>query len=161
MAVFWSIASMIVYATGINPAGDLHVTFLRAFTFATSASAAMLALSIGASAQLAPNQPKAAPPPAATTNQPGAAKAATPTTAPAKAAAPAKAKAAASPCKGLDEKSCKGDTQCGWIVPKKVDAKTGKVDNPYCRKIAGVAKTAADKKAVGAAPAQPAPVKKN
>ena len=140
------------------------MTILRALTLATSASAAMFALSIGASAQLAPSQPKAAPPPAAATNQPGTAKAAAPTT------APAKARAAASPCKGLDEKSCKGDTQCGWIVPKKVDAKTGKPDNPHCRKIAGVAKAAADKKAAGAgtpakaaAPAQPAPApaKKN
>jgi hypothetical protein len=35
---------------------------------------------------------------------------------------------AASPCKGLDEKACKGRTaECSWIVPSK-----GK-QRPYCR----------------------------
>ena len=35
---------------------------------------------------------------------------------------------AASPCKGLDEKACKGrTTECAWVVPSK-----GK-QRPYCR----------------------------
>jgi hypothetical protein len=35
---------------------------------------------------------------------------------------------APSPCKGLDEKACKGKSaECAWIVPKK-----GK-QRPYCR----------------------------
>jgi hypothetical protein len=35
---------------------------------------------------------------------------------------------AASPCKGLDEKACKGKAaECTWIVPKKGKQK------PYCR----------------------------
>lgn len=35
---------------------------------------------------------------------------------------------APSPCKGLDEKACKGKTaECSWIVPKKGKQK------PYCR----------------------------
>ncbi len=43
----------------------------------------------------------------------------------AKKAPPAKA---ASPCKGLDEKACKGKTaDCAWIVPKKGKQKA------YCR----------------------------
>jgi hypothetical protein len=34
----------------------------------------------------------------------------------------------ASPCKGLDEKACKGKAaECSWIVPKKGKQK------PYCR----------------------------
>jgi len=34
----------------------------------------------------------------------------------------------ASPCKGLDEKLCKGKaTECAWVVPKKGKQK------PYCR----------------------------
>lgn len=34
----------------------------------------------------------------------------------------------ASPCKGLDEKACKGKaTECSWVVPSK-----GK-QRPYCR----------------------------
>lgn len=42
-----------------------------------------------------------------------------------KKASPAKA---ASPCKGLDEKSCKGKTaECAWIAPKKGKQKA------YCR----------------------------
>jgi hypothetical protein len=35
---------------------------------------------------------------------------------------------ASSPCKGLDEKACKGKTaECAWVVPSK-----GK-QRPYCR----------------------------
>jgi hypothetical protein len=35
---------------------------------------------------------------------------------------------APSPCKGLDEKACKGkSTECTWIVPKKGEQR------PYCR----------------------------
>ena len=68
----------------------------------------------------------------------------------AKGAVPAKTPTkTASVCKGLDENGCKGNTECGWIVPTKLDPKSGKADKAYCRKIAGVAKKAADaKKAV-------------
>ncbi len=88
-----------------------------------------------------------------------AASAQTTTTAPVAPAAP-KAAAPAAPaakttvapkvapvvCKGRDEASCKTEaTACGWIVPTKVEA-NGKVDKAYCRKVAGVAKKAADAK---------------
>lgn len=46
---------------------------------------------------------------------------------------------AASPCKGLDQKACGGIKACSWIVPKDANDKTGKVQEPYCRKTAGVA----------------------
>jgi hypothetical protein len=50
-----------------------------------------------------------------------------------KKAPPAKAP---SPCKGLDEKSCKGKTaDCAWIAPKK-----GK-QRPYCRLKPGTKKS--------------------
>lgn len=123
------------------------MTSIRTLSLSVATSiAAALALSGAAMAQLAPNQPKTnTPPPAATTAPPAAtAKAATPA---------AKAKAAASACKGLAEAACKSNNECSWIVPKKVSEKTGKADNPYCRKLAGVAKATADKKAAaGAAP---------
>jgi pyruvate/2-oxoglutarate dehydrogenase complex dihydrolipoamide acyltransferase (E2) component len=116
--------------------------------------AALVMFSMGASAQLAPTPAPKAPAapataPAPTTKAPAAA-----TPAP-KAAAPKAA--AASTCKGLDEAGCGAKTgECAWIVPKKVDAKTGKADKAYCRKVAGVAKKAADAKAaVGATPAAP------
>jgi hypothetical protein len=61
-----------------------------------------------------------------------------------KTAAPAKA--APIVCKGKDETACKSEaTACNWIVPTKVEA-NGKVDKAYCRKVAGVAKKAADAK---------------
>jgi hypothetical protein len=132
-----------------------------------AASAVALAMfSVTASAQLAPTPPAApaapkaaAPAPAA----PVAPKAVTPAPAApvtAKGAVPAKpaAKAAAvSACKGLDEAGCTGKgTECAWIVPKKIDAKSGKADAAYCRKVAGVAKKAADAKAgSGSAAAAP------
>jgi hypothetical protein len=41
---------------------------------------------------------------------------------------PPKASSTSSPCKGLDEKACKGKAaECAWIVPSK-----GK-QRPYCR----------------------------
>jgi len=43
-----------------------------------------------------------------------------------KPAAP-KPAAAASPCKGIDETACKGNTACQWIAPKKGKQK------PYCK----------------------------
>jgi hypothetical protein len=43
-----------------------------------------------------------------------------------KPAAP-KPAAAASPCKGIDETACKGNTACHWIAPKKGKQK------PYCK----------------------------
>ena len=111
------------------------------WSMGVAAIAGSLALmSIAASAQstttapVAPSAPKAAAP---------ATKAPAAPTAP-KAAAPAKA--AAVVCKGKDETSCKSEaTACNWIVPTKVEA-NGKVDKAYCRKVAGVAKKAADAK---------------
>ncbi|MEQ1715638.1 MAG: hypothetical protein ABL907_06590 [Hyphomicrobium sp.] len=55
--------------------------------------------------------------------------------------------AAPSPCKGLDQKSCGGIKACDWIVPKDANDKTGKVQDPYCRKVAGVAAKKPVKKA--------------
>lgn len=52
----------------------------------------------------------------------------------AKPKAEVKAAAVPSSCKGLDAKTCGGNAACKWIVPTKVNAKTGKVANAYCRK---------------------------
>jgi hypothetical protein len=75
----------------------------------------------------------------------------------AKPAATAPAKKAATPaasvCKGLDETGCKANAECGWTVPTKANAKTGKVQAPYCHKMAGVAV----KKPAAAATAPKAP----
>ena len=77
--------------------------------------------------------------------------------APAATAKAPKAPAAASVCKGLAQDACTAKAgECAWIVPKKVDAKTGKADNPYCRKVAGVAKKAADAAKSAAAKAKAA-----
>ena len=143
----------------------------------TATAAAAIMLSMNAFVQTAPTTPPAGTPPAAapkaTTPPPAAkapavdAKTAVPAagTAAKKPADPAKKAAAPpSPCAGLDQAACtaKG-AECGWIVPKKVDAKTGKADAPYCRKVAGVAKKAVDAKAAApaakpaAAPAAPKP----
>lgn len=97
-------------------------------------------LSITASAQSTTTAPTAPAVPKA------AAPAVKAPTAPAAAKTPAPAKAAAVVCKGRDETTCKSDaTACAWIVPTKVEA-NGKVDKAYCRKVAGVAKKAADAK---------------
>ncbi len=129
------------------------------------ASAATVAFALFAVTANAQEKPAAAPKATPATK----AAPATPKVAPATKAAPAaaapekkKAKAAPSPCKGLDEAACKAKADtCGWIVPTKVDAKTGKADKPYCRKVAGIAKKAADTKAAAPAPtvkkAEPAP----
>ncbi len=93
-------------------------------------------MTIAASAQsttTAPVAPKTAAPAAKAPGAPVA-----PTAAPAKAAAVV--------CKGKDETACKSEaTACNWIVPTKVEA-NGKIDKAYCRKVAGVAKKAADAK---------------
>jgi hypothetical protein len=144
----------------------------------TATAAAALMLSMNAFAQTAPpagTPPAAAPPKAAPAAPAAPAKTLTEKAKDAvKGAKDAvtkkvddtkKAAAAASACKGLDLTACgtKG-AECQWVIPKKVDAKTGKADNPYCRKVAGVAKKAADKKvdaaakpATAAAPAAPKP----
>ena len=117
-----------------------------------AATAALSLLASGASAQQ--------PPPATAAPAKVVPKTA-PTPPPAKVEAPAKvvpkgtaAKAAEpSPCKGLAEAACKAKTDvCGWIVPTKADAKTGAVDKPYCRKVAGIAKKTVPATAVKAAP---------
>jgi hypothetical protein len=126
---------------------------------AVVATAAFALFAVSANAQ----QPAPAASPAVVKpvapSAPAAAKA--PVTAPAAAKTETKAapkKAAASTCKGLDETACKANPECGYVVPKAVDAKTGKADAAYCRKTAGVAakpKPAATPAA--AAPAKPAP----
>ena len=111
-------------------------------------------------APVKPATPPAAAKPAATTPA---------VTTPAAAAKPKSPVKAASACKGLDETGCKANAECGYVVPTKADAKTGKVDKPYCRKVAGVAvkKPAAAAPATApaaaktAAPAAPAVVKPN
>ncbi len=55
--------------------------------------------------------------------------------------------------------ACKAKADaCGWIVPTKIDAKTGKPDKAYCRKVAGIAKKTAPAaaKPAAAVPATPA-----
>ena len=53
--------------------------------------------------------------------------------------------------------ACKAKADaCGWIVPTKIDAKTGKPDKAYCRKVAGIAKKTAPAAAKPAAAAVPA-----
>lgn len=123
------------------------------FVAGVTALAGTLALmTFGASAQTTTTAP---PPPKATTTAPTAPAAKAP-------ASPAAPKAAATTaktpvvCKGKDEAGCKTESTCSWIVPKKVEA-NGKVDSPYCRRVAGVAKKAADKKAATTAPATTAP----
>lgn len=101
--------------------------------------------------------------PAATTTAPAKAVAPAATAAPAAKPAPAPATSAAattapapkkvaavSPCKGLDEKSCSGNKICSWIVPKDPNDKTGKVQAPYCRKVASAKKPATAKPAAAA-----------
>lgn len=128
-----------------------------------AATAAFSLLTVGASAQQ--------PPPAAAAPAKVAPKSA-PTPPPVKVEAPAKVapKAAAakaadpSPCKGLVETACKAKAElCGWIVPTKVDAKSGAADKAYCRKVAGIAKKdpkVAPKAEVKAAPAAPKAIEK-
>jgi hypothetical protein len=53
---------------------------------------------------------------------------------------PAAKPAAASPCKGLDDAGCKGNSECQWITPKKGKQK------PYCKLKAKAKKAAAPKK---------------
>lgn len=128
----------------------------------SAAAAALVMFSMGASAQLAPTPPVT--PKAATPTAP----ATVPATPKAPVAAKAAPKAAVAPaivCKGRDEATCKGETTCSWVVPTKVNAATKKADAAYCRRLAGVAKTAADKaaadkkKAEAAAKAPPTAVK--
>lgn len=91
-------------------------------------------------------------PPAAAPATPGVVAPVKPATPPAAAKAPVTAPAATAPavvakkpakvasaCKGLDETACKSNPECGFVTPTKADAKTGKVDKAYCRKVAGVA----------------------
>lgn len=105
-------------------------------------------------AVVAPVKPAVPPAAPAAAKAPATAPAATTPTATTKAKAPAKVSA----CKSLDETGCKANPECGYVVPTKADAKTGKVDKPYCRKVAGVAvkKPAA---AAGAATTAPAAAK--
>lgn len=115
-------------------------------------AAASLALGFVASTAFAQGTAPAAPAGTATAKPPvtKAPVAKTPASAPATAkvpAAKAEPKKAASACQGLTEANCKGNTACGWVVPKSANAQTGKVTKPYCRVVAGVAKKAADKKA--------------
>lgn len=113
--------------------------------FAATAAAQQPPPAPAAPAKVLPKAPAAKKAPAAAPAAPAA---------PAKVEAPAapkaaKAKAAKatepSPCKGLSEVACKAKADtCGWIVPKNANKKTGVVDKPYCRKVAGIAKKKVD-----------------
>lgn len=145
---------------------------------AVVATAAFSLFTLAANAQQpAPANPavvapvKPAAPPAAAKPAATAPAVTTPAAAAAKPKSPVKA---ASTCNKLDETGCKANPECSYVVPTKADAKTGKVDKPYCRKVAGVAvkkpaaaaaptSTAAPAKAASpATPATPsAPAKQN
>jgi hypothetical protein len=130
---------------------------------AVVAAAAFSLFTLTANAQQPPAAAPAAPAvkPAAA---PPAAPAAKATPAPAAAKAPAATTPAAKPattaktpvvvCKGLDQAACKANTACDYIEPKDANNKTGKVQAPYCRKVAGVA---AKKPAATTAPAAAKP----
>jgi hypothetical protein len=150
-AAVFSSREYLLYGCRHQPLEMTAVKTKTMFGMGVSAAAAALALmTVTASAQLAPTAPKA-PAPAATPATPAAPAA---PKAPV-AATPAKpaAKAAAVVCKGLDEATCKGKApDCAYIVPTKISKGSTTPDKPYCRKVAGVAKKAADAKAaVGAA----------
>jgi len=121
------------------------------------AAAALSLFAMTANAQQPPATAPVAPvKPAAPVVTKPAVSAPAATTVPATTAKKPAAKAA-SACKGLDETACKANAECGYIVPKKADPKTGKVDAPYCRKVAGVAvKKPADAAAKAAAPVKAA-----
>lgn len=127
-------------------------TFSRWGLGATVASAALGLIAATASAQTPAPATTPAPkaPPAATAPKaPAAAKPA--------AAAPAAKKEVKSACAGLDEATCKSKPECGWVVPTKTNAATGKVQSPYCHKPAGVAvKKTPAAAAPAAKPAAPA-----
>jgi uncharacterized caspase-like protein len=51
---------------------------------------------------------------------------------------PPAAPKASSVCKGLDEVTCKAQPECAYVIPT-ISNKTGSLDKPYCRKVAGFA----------------------
>lgn len=123
-------------------------------TFRVGAVVSAAALTLMTLTAAAQQPPAVAPAPAAKpVTPPPAAK--PPAPAPA-AAKPAAVKKTASVCKGLDETACKANPDCGYVVPKDANKATGTVQKPYCRKVAGVAKTAADKKAAATPAPKPA-----
>jgi hypothetical protein len=121
--------------------------------FALSAMAQTPPPAAGAPA-VAPVKPAAPATPPAAAKAPVTAPAAISPAAGAKPAAAAPKKTAVSACKGLDETGCKANPECSFITPTKADAKTGKVDKAYCRKVAGVA---VKKPATAATPATATP----
>lgn len=48
-----------------------------------------------------------------------------------------------SACRGMDQATCKANSACTWVMPKKPLAKSGKPAKPYCRKRSLRSKTAA------------------
>lgn len=120
--------------------------------FALTANAQQPPAAAPAAPTVAPVKPATPPAPPAAAKAPVTAPAAT--TPAAGAATPKPVKKVASACKGLDETACKANAECGYVVPTKADAKTGKVDKAYCRKVAGVA--AKPKAAAPAATTAPA-----
>jgi hypothetical protein len=134
----------------------------------SAVAGALVLMTVAASAQTAPAAPTAPAP---------AAKAPATPVAPKSTVKDAVKAVTPVVCKGKDEASCKAEAAtCSWIVPTKVDPKSGKADKAYCRRTAGVAKKAADakkattdalakagaaaKSAVTPAPATTAPAKK-
>ena len=116
-----------IYRAGISALSFLVVSSVIAFG-ASAEDAAQVVTKPTAAATASP---------ATAVEKPKAANVVAKTADPAKPAV--KKVAAVSPCKGLDEKICGGNKACDWIVPKDANDKTGKVQEPYCRKIAGVA----------------------
>ncbi len=161
------------HTTGRSAVNKISLTGIAALTIYAISSASVwaqdaapavtkpAAAAPAAAAAVKPAVKKPAAPPAAATAATPATPAVPGTSAatPATPAKPAVKKAAApSPCQGLDEKSCSGVKACSWIVPKDANDKTGKVQDPYCRKVAGVAlkKPAVQPAATAAKTAAPA-----
>ncbi len=133
----------------IHTFGMGAVVTAAAFSLMTLAAAAQQPPAVAPAPAAKPVTPPAPPAVAKQTTQaPAVAKPATP--------AAAAAKKAVSSCKGLDETGCKANPECAYVVPKDANNKTGAVQKPYCRKVAGVAKKAADAKAAAPAVAKPA-----
>ena len=114
-------------------------TFWRRAAPLAAVAAAIFAFGVGLSVAQAEDakpadttKPATTTPPAATTPaKPADSKPATTTTTPA-ATTDKKTAAAPSPCKGLDETTCKANTACSWH--KEGKSKTGAVTKAHCQK---------------------------
>ena len=128
-------AVTISYQTGVR-ALSLLVVSCAVATGAFAEDASTATKPAAAAKVMAPATAKTTAP-ATAAAKPAPAAAATTPVAPVKPMA--RKMAAPSPCKGLDAAACGSNKACGWIVPKDANDKTGKLQEPYCRKVAGVA----------------------